>query len=233
MRNSRKKNRSTLANNCSKKCQRNITVWLMFSWNATLICSQNTKTRTHSIQLEEGKNPLFVQNYKPLSDQENDAMIKYIQEHLGKDFIWLSLSATAAPILLVKKPGGGLHFCVDYHALNAVTIKNWYPIPFINKTLRKLTNAVYFTKLDIITAFNRMRIKKGHKWMIAFNTRHGQFKYLVMLFGLCNAPEIFQSYINNYLCEYLDIFCMAYLDNMLVYSTKEEEHTGYMLDVLK
>ena len=78
-----------------------------------------------------------------------------------------------------------------------------------------------------------MRIKEGQKWMIAFNTRYGQFEYLVMPFSLCNAPETFQSYINNFLREYLDVFCMAYLDDVLIYSTKEEEHTEHVLDMLK
>ena len=90
--------------------------------NADMLLEHQDKD--HSIQLEEGKNPAFVQNYKPLSDQENNAMIKYIQEHLGKGFIQPSLSAAAAPVLLIKKLGWGLQFCVDYQALNAVTVKN-------------------------------------------------------------------------------------------------------------
>ena len=69
--------------------------------------------------------------------------------------------------------------------------------------------------------------------MTAFNTKHGQFKYLVMPFGICNAPETFQSYINNSLHEYLDVFCTAYLDNVLVYSINKEKHMGDMLDMLK
>ena len=187
----------------------------------------------HSIQLEEGKNSPFVQNYRPLSDQENEAMIKYIQKHFGKGFIGSSSSATAAPMLLVRKPGGGLCFCVDYCALNTVMIKNWYFIPLINEILNKLANAVCFTKFNIIAVFNQMQIKEGQKWLTAFNMRHDQFKYLVIPFRLCNAPGTFQSYINNFLREYLDVFYTAYLDNILVYSTKKEEHTGHMLDVLK
>ena len=138
-----------------------------------------------------------------------------------------------APVLLVKKPGEGLHFCVDYCALNAVTIKNWYLIPLINKTFRKLAHVLRFTKLDIIATFNQMQIKEGQKWLTAYNTRHGQFEYLIILFGLCNIPETFQSYINNSLHEYLDVFCTTYLDNLLVYSTNKEKHTGHILDMLK
>ena len=152
-------------------------------------------------------------------------MIKYIQEHLGKGFIWPSLSAAVAPVLLVRKPGEKLHFCANYCTLNAVTIKNRYSIPLINETLGKLANAVRFTKLDIIAAFNQMRIKEDQEWMTAFNARHSQFEYLVMLFGLYNIPETFQSYISNFLHEYLNVFCIVYLDDVLVYSTNEDQHT--------
>ena len=99
--------------------------------------------------------------------------------------------AVAAQVLLVRKPGGGLRFCVNYCALNTVTIKNQYLISLINKTLGKLANAICFTKLDIIAAFNQIRIKEGQEWMTAFNTRYSQFEYLVMPFGLCNVPRTF------------------------------------------
>ena len=90
-------------------------------------------------------------------------MKKYIDEHLGKGFIRPSSSAAASPILLVRKPGGGLRFCIDYRALNAVTVKNRYPIPLISETLGKLARSVRYMKLDVIHAFNRIRIKEGHK----------------------------------------------------------------------
>lgn len=187
----------------------------------------------HKIELMEGKKAPFVRNYKPLSDQETEAMKKYIDKHLGKGFIRLSSSAAAAPVLLVRKPGDGLRFCVDYRALNAVIIKNRHPIPLINETLGKLSRARQFTKLDIIHAFNRIRIAEGYKWLTAFNTRYGQFEYLVMPFGLCNSPGTFQSYINSSLREFLDVFCTAYLDDILIYSNNKKEHTEHVLKVLR
>ena len=187
----------------------------------------------HEIHLEEGKKAPFVRNYKPLSDQETAAMKKYIDEHLGKGFIRPSSLAAASPILLVQKPGGGLRFCIDYRALNAVTVKNRYPIPLISETLGKLAGAVKYTKLDVIHAFNRIRMREGHEWLTAFNSRYGQFEYLVMPFGLCNAPGTFQGYINESLREYLDVFCTAYLDDVLIYSSKEEDHASHVLQVLR
>ena len=175
----------------------------------------------------------FVRNYKSLSDQETAAMKKYIDEHLGKGFIRPSLSAAASPILLVQKPSGGLRFCIDYRALNAVTVKNRFLIPLISEMLGKLAGAVRYTKLDVIYAFNRIRIKEGHKWLTAFNSRYGQFEYLVMPFGLCNALGTFQGYINESLQEYFDVFCTAYLDDVLIYSTREEDHADHVLQVLR
>ena len=160
-------------------------------------------------------------------------MKKHIDEHLGKGFIRPSLSAAASPILLVRKLGGGLRFCIDYRALNAVTVKNRYPIPLISETLGKLAGAVKYTKLDVIHAFNRIRMKEGYKWLTVFNSKYGQFEYLVMPFGLCNAPGTFQGYINESLREYLDVFCTAYLDDVLIYSNSEADHAGHVLQVLK
>ena len=103
----------------------------------------------------------------------------------------------------------------------------------INETLGKLSSAARFTKLDIIHAFNGFQIKKDQKWLTAFNTRYSQFKYLVMLFGLCNVPEMFQSYINSLLQEYLNVFCIAYLDDILIYSKNDKKYTDHVLKVLK
>ena len=189
--------------------------------------------KDYKIKFVDSKQAPFVQNYKPLSDQETDAMKKHINKHLGKNFIRPNSIAAAAPVLLVWKLGRGLQFCVDYCTLNEITIKNWYSIPLISETLAKLTGAVRFTKLNVIHAFNRIQIKEGQEWLTAFNTRYGQFEYLVMLFGLCNAPRTFQSYINKSLCEYLNVFCIAYLNDVLIYSSNKKDYATNVLKVLK
>jgi reverse transcriptase-like protein/integrase-like protein len=187
----------------------------------------------HEINLMEGATPPFARNYKPMTAQELQAVKKYLDENLTKGFIRPSSSPAAAPILLVRKPGGGIRVCVDYRALNEITIKNRYPIPRIDETLDRLSKAKIFSKFDIIHAFNRIRMKEGHEWLTAFNTRYGQYEYLVMPFGLCNAPGTFQGYINDTVREYLDTFCTAYVDDILVYSETEEEHTEHVLKVLQ
>ena len=165
--------------------------------NADIVAKHRAKW-DHEIYLEEKKTP-YVRNYKPLTDQKTAAMKKYIDKHLGKKFIRPSLSAATSPILLVKKPDKGLCFCIDYQALNTVTVKNRYSIPLISEMLCKLAGAVLYTKLDVIHTFNRIQMKENHEWLTAFNSRYGQFEYLVMPFGLCNAPGTFQGYINKLL----------------------------------
>ncbi len=167
-----------------------------------------------------------------MSQDELRVLRKYLDEHLQKGFIRPSQSPIASPVLFAKKPGGGLRFCVDYRGLNAVTIKNRYPLPLIRETLNRLSRAKYFTKLDIIAAFNKIRIAEGQEWMTAFRTRFGLFEYLVAPFGLCNAPATFQHYINDVLFEFLDQFCTAYIDDILIYSDTLEEHKIHVRSVL-
>ena len=186
----------------------------------------------HEIKLHPDAKLPFKRAYGMTRD-ELEATKKYVDEHLVKNFIRTSKSPVASPVILVKKPGGGLRFCVDYRALNAITIKNRYPIPQIRETLDRLCKAKFYTKLDIIAAFNNLRVKEGDEWKTAFTTRYGQFEYLVMPFGLCNAPSSFQSYINTALQDILDQFCTAYLDDVLIFSETLEDHHQHVEMVLE
>lgn len=187
----------------------------------------------HEIHLIPGTetNLPHVRNYWSLSPREQEAVAKYILENSSKGFIRPSTSPVAAPVLVVRKPGGGLRVCVDYRGLNKITVKSRYPIPLINETLNLLSKARIYSKFDVIHAFNRIRIKSGHEYLTAFNTRFGQFEYLVLPFGLCNGPSTFQQFINTTLQEYLDIFVTAYLDDVLVYSANEKDHITHVKKV--
>jgi len=154
-----------------------------------------------------------------MSREELIVLRKTLTELLDKNFIRASSSSASAPVLFVRKPGGGLRFCVDYRGLNAITRKDRYPLPLINETLRSLSKARWFTKLDVISAFHKIRIKEGDEWKTAFRTRYGLFEWLVTPFGLTGAPATFQRYINRTLQEYLDEFCSAYIDDVLIYSS--------------
>ena len=156
----------------------------------------------------------------------------YLDENLSKEFIWVSHSESTASVLFVKKPEGGLHFCVDYRGLNAVTVKNWYSLPLISETLNCLSQVKIFIKLNIIAAFNQLCIWERDKSLTVFHTHFELFEYLVMLFGLCNEPALFQNYINDTLCEYLNNFCTMYLNDILIYSDNKAEHKVYVKCVL-
>ena len=134
---------------------------------------------------------------------------------------------------MLKKPGSSLYFCIDYWALNAITIKNQYLLPLIQETLNQLSKTCFYTKLNFIHAFNRLCIAKGDKWLTTFCTQYGLFEYLVMPFGLINAPGLFQYFVNNTLHPYLDVFCIVYINNILVYSNSIAEHQKYIKLILQ
>jgi len=108
--------------------------------------------------------------------------------------------------------------------LNAITVKNQYSLSLISEMLNHLSWAKIFIKLNIISAFNRLWIKEEDKVIIVFCTQFELFKYLVMLFNLCNESILFQKYINNTLCKHLNKFCTAYLNDILIYFNNKLEH---------
>ena len=177
----------------------------------------------HEIPLEKDESgqdrPLPWGPLYGMSREELIVLRKTLTELLDKNFIRASSSSASAPVLFVRKPGGGLRFCVDYRGLNAITRKDRYPLPLINETLRSLSKAKWFTKLDVISAFHKIRVREGDEWKTAFRTRYGLFEWLVTPFGLTGAPATFQRYINRTLQEYLDEFCSAYIDDVLIYSS--------------
>jgi RNase H-like domain found in reverse transcriptase/Reverse transcriptase (RNA-dependent DNA polymerase)/Integrase zinc binding domain/Chromo (CHRromatin Organisation MOdifier) domain len=185
----------------------------------------------HEIPIVPGKEPTFGPIY-PHSERELAELKSYIDTNLEKGFIRPSTSPAASPTLFVPKKNGKLRLCVDYRQLNSITIKDRYPLPLINELHDRLRGAQWFTTMDMRGAYNLVRIKEGHEWKTAFRTRYGLYEYTVMPFGLTNAPASFQRLVNNVLHEYLDIFAVAYLDDILIYSKTKEEHTKHVLKVL-
>jgi hypothetical protein len=192
----------------------------------------------HKITLEktpEGKEPEVP--WGPLYGMSRGELLvlrKTLTELLDKNFIRASSSPAAAPVLFAKKPGGGLRFCVDYRALNELTRKDRYPLPLIKETLNSLSKARWFTKLDVVAAFHKIRITEGEEWKTAFRTRYGLFEWLVTPFGLTGAPATFQRYINWVLREYLDEFCSAYIDDILIFSSGSlSDHRDKVKKVLR
>ena len=181
----------------------------------------------------EGKHDLGFSPLHQYSAEELRACKKYLIENLNKGFISPSQAPFAAPILFARKANGGLRFCVDYRKLNALTRKDRYPLPLLDETLARIGKARIFTKLDIRQAFHRVRIDPESEDLTTFRTRYGCYKYKVVPFRLTNGPATYQRYMNDILFNYLDDFCTAYLDDILIYSDNELEHEEHVKKVLQ
>jgi hypothetical protein len=204
--------------------------WLAFSKRQTSRLRAHGD-HNHAINIKEGKTIPNLPIYN-LSRQELDILREYLNTAQEKGWIRPSKSPVGAPILFVPKADGTIRLCVDYRGLNKVTIKNRYPIPLVSEILDRLSKAKLFTKLNLRDAYHRLRVKEGDEWKTAFKTRYGHFEYLVMPFGLANAPATFQSYIHRALGGLLDRTCVVYLDDILIYSENEEDHGGHVKEVL-
>ncbi len=168
-----------------------------------------------------------------LSQPEAEAMKKYVKEELAKGFIRPSTSPASAGFFFVKKKDVSLRPCIDYRGLNDITIKFRYPLPLVPAALEKLCQARYFTKLDLRSAYNLIRIREGDEWKTAFSTSTGHYEYCVMPFGLANSPSVFQSYMNYIFRDMLDLRVLVYIDDILVFSDSLDEHIHHVRAVLK
>ncbi|KAJ1040576.1 hypothetical protein NDA10_003651 [Ustilago hordei] len=135
-------------------------------------------------------------------------------------------------VLFVPKKDGGLRLCVDYRGLNEITVKNRAPLPLIEEQLFLLRKARIYTKLDLRAAYNLIRVAKGDEWKTAFGTQLGLYEYLVMPFGLANAPAHFQSFINDIFRDIIGVYVVVYLDDFLIFSDTEEVHVKHVTEVL-
>lgn len=190
------------------------------------------RNTAHAIPLEPNIKPMFKQMYR-LSPLEHKEVQKQITEGLTQGWIEPSTSPWGAPILFVYKKGGGLRMCIDYRALNKVTIKNRYPLPRIDDLFDCLQGAKYFTSLDLASGYHQIRIHEEDRPKTAFRTPFGHYQYRVLSFGLANAPATFQSAMNDMLQPYLRRSVLVYLDDILVYSRTWKEHLIHLKEVLE
>src|SRR6266536_4669828 len=189
----------------------------------------------HQIELEKDALTSDLKFY-PLycmSSKELEVVKKYLVENLDKGFIESSQAPFAAPVLFTKKPDRSFRFCIDFRKLNLLTKKDWYPLPLINETLARIGRAKLFTKLDIQQAFYCIHIHLDSKELTTFRTRFRAYKYKVLLFRLTNGLSTYQWYMNDVLFDYLDDFCTAYLDDILIFSDNELEHEHHVRKVLE
>jgi len=178
----------------------------------------------HAIELIPRAEPKSSKVY-PLSLLEQVELDTFLEKNLHTGRIQSLKSPMAAPVFFIKKKDGSLRLVQDYHALNAVTIKNKYPLPLISQLISQLRKAQYFTKLDVRWGFNNVRIKPRDEWKVAFHTNRGLFEPLIIFFGMTNSPATFQTMINNvFRTIIVEEIVIVYLDDILIFMKMEEEH---------
>ena len=171
----------------------------------------------HAIDLVKDRPEALPGNIIPLAPKEQDALDKFLKEHLSKGYIRPSKSQYAAPFFFVKKKDGKLRPVQDYRMLNKYTIRNQYPLPLIKELIANLCNKTWFTKFDIRWGYNNVRIKKGDEWKAAFITNRGLFEPRVMFFGLTNSPATFQMMMDDYFREEIAKGeVIIYMDDILI-----------------
>ncbi len=184
------------------------------------------------LSLETTKVPPFGSLYD-LSQIELEVLRGYISDNLAKGFIQPSTSSADTQVFFAKKRDRSLRLCIDYRGLNLITRKNRYPLSLIFEAHDRVVGAKIYTKLDIWAAYNEIRVKAGDEWKTTFCSRYGHYEYRFMPFEVVNGPATFQGYINSVFREYLDILCIVYLDDILIYSVDPFKHTEAVRQVLK
>lgn len=174
-----------------------------------------------------GSDPPYARP-RPMSAAMLDELRKQLDKLLANGFIEPSNSPYGAAVLFVKKADGSLRLCMDYRALNKITVRHRYPLPRIDELLDRLRGAKRFTALDLDSGYHQLRIHPNDVEKTAFNTRYGQFAFKVVSFGLTDAPSYFSYFLSSVLAEYIDKFVVVFIDDILIYSETDEEHAKHI-----
>ncbi|KAL0546695.1 hypothetical protein IC582_016607 [Cucumis melo] len=185
-----------------------------------------------AIELEPGTVPISRAPYRMAPAELKELKVQ-LQELLDKGFIRPSVSPWGAPALFVKKKDGSMRLCIDYRELNKVTVKNRYPLPRIDDLFDQLQGATVFSKIDLRSGYHQLRIKDGDVPKTAFRSRYGHYEFIVMSFGLTNAPAVFMDLMNRVFRVFLDTFVIVFIDDILIYSKTEAEHEEHLRIVLQ
>jgi hypothetical protein len=184
------------------------------------------------IDLQPGTAPISKRPYR-MPPNELAELKTQLQDLLDKGYIRPSASPWGCPALFVKKKDNSLRMCVDYRPLNAVTIKNKYPLPRIDILFYQLAGAKVFSKIDLRSGYHQIKIRPCDIPKTAFSTRYGLYEYLVMSFGLTNAPAYFMYLMNSVFMMELDKFVVVFIDDILIYSKNPEDHAKHLRIILQ
>ncbi|GBG86552.1 hypothetical protein CBR_g41615 [Chara braunii] len=185
----------------------------------------------HAIEIIPGSKTPKGRIYR-MAPVELDELQRQLKELTEKGWIRPSTSPYGSPVLFVPKKGGTLRMCIDYRGLNAITVKNAEPLPRIDDLLDRVQGCKYYSKIDLKSDYHQTAIRPEDQHKTAFQTRYGLYEFVVMPFGLCNAPGTFQYAMNRIFHDHLDKFVVVYLDDILIFSKSVEEHAHPVETVL-
>ncbi|GBG87545.1 hypothetical protein CBR_g45603 [Chara braunii] len=168
-----------------------------------------------------------------MSEEELSVLRTQLDDLLEKGWIRPSSSPYGAPVLFVREKNKDLRLCIDYRKLSVQTVKNVDPLPRIDDLLERLGGAKFFSKLDLKSGYHQLEIRQEDRYKTASKTRYGHFEWLVMSFGLTNAPSTFQAAMTTEFRHMLDRCVLIYLDDILVYSRSLDEHVEHLRTVLE
>ena len=189
-----------------------------------------SRTTDHRIELEVGSRPPAHRIYR-MAPAEDLELKKQLDAYLKADQIEPAKSPFGAGVLFARKKDGAMRLCIDYRGLNAITVKDRYPLSRIDEMLDNMRRASFFTKLDLQQGFHQIRVHPDHVPRTAFQTKYGSFQFKVMPFGLCNATATFQRTMNQVLAchrEYADV----YIDDIIIHSRTLAEHVQHLRAIL-
>jgi hypothetical protein len=179
------------------------------------------------IDLISGAAPISKAPYR-MKPVELKELKTQIQELLNKGFIRPSVLPWEAPVLFVKKKDGTFQMCIDYRELNKITTKNKYPLPRIDDLFDQLQGVQIFSKIDLRSGYHQLKIRRENISNTAFCTRYGHYEYVVMPFGLANAPTAFMDLMNQVFHDFLYQFVVVFIDDILIYFKTLEEHEDHL-----